>query len=106
MLVGMIVRGDVVCVALGHVSGSGEGLGWVVLGMCVWGVLWEGVQSCGVVVVVVVGCGSLVRLGSHVTIWVTAGCCVSKGILFLGGSLSSIMIYVGYERLRLWVCAV
>ena len=68
---------NVVCIVSGHVSESGEGLGWVGLGMFVWGVLWAGMHSSGVIVVMVVWCGVLVRLESRVTLWFASRCCVS-----------------------------
>ena len=92
---------NTVCAVLGHVTGSGEGLGRVSMGMFVWGVLWVGMYSSCVVVVVVSWCGILGRLGSRVTLWLAAGCCGSGGILVLVGSLSCIVMWVGYERLRL-----
>ena len=54
---------NTVCVVLGHVTGSGEGLGRVSLGMFVLGVLWVGVYSSCVVVVVVSWCGFWVVWG-------------------------------------------
>ena len=56
------------------------------------GVLWVGMYSSYVVVVVVSWCGILGRLGSHVTVWLAAGCCVSGGILVLVGSLSGVVM--------------
>ena len=41
------------CIGLGHVVGSGAGMGWVGLGVVIWGVLWVGVYSSSVVFVVV-----------------------------------------------------
>ena len=80
---------------------SGAGLGWVGFGMFVWGVLWVGMHSSGAVVLRVVWCGVLVRLESRVTLWLAAGCCVSGGILLLVGSLSGMVLWFEYERLRL-----
>jgi len=79
------------------VDGSGEGLGLVGLGMFIWGVLWVGMYSSGVIVGVVAYSGVLVRLGS---LWLAEGWCVSVEILCANGSLSGIAKWVGYERFR------
>jgi len=91
---------NVVCVVLGHVPGRGE----VGLGMFVCGVLWIYMYS-SCVVVVVFWCWILGILGSLVILWLVAGCCVSGGILVIVGVLLGIVMFVGYARLRLCVCA-
>ena len=52
----------------GMCRGAMRVLGWVGLGMFVWGVLWVGMHSSGVVVVVLMWCGVLIRLESRVTL--------------------------------------
>ena len=95
---------NAVFVILGDVTGRGDELGWVGSRMFVWSVLWVGMPS-SYVVVVVSWCGILGLLAPHVSLCLAAGCCVSGGILVLVGSLSSRWMRVGYERLRLCVCA-
>ena len=75
------------CIGFGHVVGSGADMGWVGLGMVIWGVLWVGVHSSSVVFVVVAWCRVLVLLGSRFILWLGAGCCVSGGRLVLVSSL-------------------
>jgi len=88
-------------IGLGHVVGSGAGMGWVGLGMVIWGILWVGVYSPSVLFVVVARCRVLVFLGSRFILWLGAECCVSGGRLVLVGFLSCVSMWVGYERLSL-----
>jgi len=94
---------NVVCVVLGHVTGGGEGLRRVSLGMFVWGVLWVGVYSSCVVVAVVSWCGIFGRLGSRVNLWLAVGFRFPEGVLSRVVSLSVSMVWIGLGRCRLWM---
>jgi len=58
---------NAICAVLGDVTGRGDGLGWVSSRMFVWGVLWVGLPS-SCVVVVVSWCGILGLLGPRVSL--------------------------------------
>jgi len=80
----------VVCIDLGRVSGSDDVLWMAGLGVFVWGVLLVGMHGSGGVIVEAVSCELLILLESSITLGLTAGFCVSGGVLSLVVSLSGI----------------
>ena len=71
--------------------------------MFVFGLLLVGMHGSGGVVVGEARCELLVFLEAGITLGLTAGFCVSGGVLSLVVSLSGIGMQIGFGRLRLWL---
>ena len=77
----------VICIVIGHKSGSDGGLWGFELGMFVWGVLLVEMHGSGNIVVGVMKCELLLLLESSIIVGLTGGFCVPGGILSLVVSL-------------------